>query len=520
MATDAGGYYERFFTVEGITIKANSYVQHVSLHNAAGVIGGMMRSFRGDIRLCMSEAVPDIAIAPKGESLITLPEFLHLRGVISPTTGQRHDHSAGIASVGGTRRTLGIIESELLRGNYETIVHEIAHAVQHLCFSQDEHDEWNRFYRATKRAGLFPGAYGMTNSREFFAVFSESYFDRPCARQRRWDKVDRELTGHKLRADFPEIFGFLERVYESWEVGSYFTAGTPDRDILGKLYEATTGPKWTNSENWLSETPIEEWHGVTVGDHGRVTRLQLSDNGLSGEIPRELGNLAELDVLLLHENQLTGEIPPELGNLANLTVLSLSENQLSGQIPSELGNLANLTELIITRNRLTGEIPPELGNLANLEHLNLSGNQLSGQVPSELGNLTNLRGLSLSGNQLSGQIPSELGSLASLRELILTRNQLTGEIPSELDNLAELGYLYLGGNQLTGEIPPELGNLANLRWLYMWENQLSGQIPSELGNLANLERLRLSGNQLSGCIPGALHGVPETDLDALNLPSC
>ena len=33
-------------------------------------------------------------------------------------------------------------------------------------------------------------------------------------------------------------------------------------------------------------------------------------------------------------NQLSEEIPPELGNLANLTRLNLSDNQLSGCVPS------------------------------------------------------------------------------------------------------------------------------------------------------------------------------------------
>ena len=49
--------------------------------------------------------------------------------------------------------------------------------------------------------------------------------------------------------------------------------------------------------------------------------------------------------LVLWGNELTGEIPVELGTLANLTSLSLSQNQLTGEIPTELGSLANLEEL-------------------------------------------------------------------------------------------------------------------------------------------------------------------------------
>ena len=44
---------------------------------------------------------------------------------------------------------------------------------------------------------------------------------------------------------------------------------------------------------------------------------------MSGEVPAELGSLANLEELSLYVNQLSGEIPAELGNLANLQWLSL-----------------------------------------------------------------------------------------------------------------------------------------------------------------------------------------------------
>ena len=323
--------------------------------------------------------------------------------------------------------------------------------------------------------------------------------------------------------------------------------GTPegDRAALVALHNATGGPNWERNNNWLSDVPISEWSGVTTDGNGRVTELFLRENQLSGEIPPELGNLANLKLLYLEGNQLSGGIPPELGNLANLTGLglyrnqlsggippalgnlanlsrlSLGNNQLSGEIPPELGNLANLTSLSLGSNQLSGEIPPALGNLANLSRLFLYRNQLSGEIPPELGNLANLTSLSLGSNQLSGEIPPWLGNLANLTSLSLSSNQLSGEIPPALGNLANLTSLFLGYNQLSGEIPPELGNLANLEWLDLGSNQLSGEIPPELGNLANLTSLFLSGNQLSGCVPSSLSG----QLDRINsglrgLPFC
>ena len=248
-----------------------------------------------------------------------------------------------------------------------------------------------------------------------------------------------------------------------------------DRDALVFLYHSTGGPGWTNSHNWLSDAPLGEWHGVTTNAGGRVVRLELYDNGLSGEIPSELVDLENLEWLDLSDNELTGEIPPELGNLASLTWLGLSENDLSGRIPSELDGLTGLVSLYLSSNKLSGEIPAELGGLASLMWLHLDSNDISGEIPPELGNLT------------------------------------------------ELTYLELHENNLTGRIPPELGNLSYLETLRLGENRLSGEIPPELGELPGLLNLTLTltGNQLSGCVPARLRNVAwENDLGALGLPQC
>ena len=103
-----------------------------------------------------------------------------------------------------------------------------------------------------------------------------------------------------------------------------------------------------------------------------------------------MGSLANLeDRCPYRDNQLSGEIPPELGSLANLEWLWLNNNQLTGTIPAELGNLTNLEELFLQGNQLSGEIPPELGSLANLEWLWLTGNQLTGCVPASLRDVAN-----------------------------------------------------------------------------------------------------------------------------------
>jgi len=118
-----------------------------------------------------------------------------------------------------------------------------------------------------------------------------------------------------------------------------------------------------------------------------TTYLDLSEMGLSGEIPSEIGDLTNLSNLDLGGNQLSGEISSEICNLTNLTELELGGNQLSGEIPSCIGNLTNLTFLHLEYNQLSGEIPSEIGNLTNLIWLNFIHNQLSGEIPSSICNL-------------------------------------------------------------------------------------------------------------------------------------
>ena len=271
----------------------------------------------------------------------------------------------------------------------------------------------------------------------------------------------------------------------------------PERDALEALYLATGGPGWINSDNWMSDAPLGDWHGVET-ELGSVTHLILPDNRLSGQIPSQLDNLTNLESLYLLSNDLSGPVPTELGNLAKLRELDLSANKLSGRIPTELGDLDNLESLRLNNNDFSGPIPTELGDLAKLSWSDLSDNRLSGTIPTELGDLDNLLGLGLGHNQLSGRIPPELGNLTYLWTLYLADNQLSGPIPNELGTLGNLVALYLHDNELSGPIPPELGNLGRLFVAAFDRNALSGPLPAELANLTMLGALYLDGNDFTG----------------------
>ena len=126
---------------------------------------------------------------------------------------------------------------------------------------------------------------------------------------------------------------------------SEITVENPDRAALVALYSATDGPNWTNNENWLTDRPLRQWYGVFASS-GRVRRLDLRENNLSGQISPEIGKLTSLSQLTLDRNALTGPIPPELGMLVDMEGLALQHNNLdAGPIPVEFANLVNLQRL-------------------------------------------------------------------------------------------------------------------------------------------------------------------------------
>ena len=229
-----------------------------------------------------------------------------------------------------------------------------------------------------------------------------------------------------------------------------------DRAALVAFYNATGGPNWSRSANWLSEEPIGRWEGIVANGMGRVSQIRLNDNQLAGQLPAELGNLDHLEVVELGENKLTGPIPGALVNLVALRRFQLPGNELTGPISQGFGNIPGLVNLNLSRNKFTGEIPASLGNLTALELLSLGDNELTGSIPASLGNVR------------------------SLRNLWLTRNRLTGEIPDSLGNLVNVGILLLGSNDLTGSIPRSLGNLTSLTILTLHRNRLTGTIPASL----------------------------------------
>ena len=267
-----------------------------------------------------------------------------------------------------------------------------------------------------------------------------------------------------------------------------------DCTTLAALYDSAGGENWTNSANWKTEAPLEQWYGVSIeSSTGRVSSLDLSKNNLSGTIP-DLSNLGRLGHLVLFDNNLSGTIPA-LNGFVQLKRLHLSKNSLSGTIP-DLSGLIMLEQLDIDYNNLGGTIP-DLSSLGSLKAMYLGHNSLSGTIP-DLSALTDLKRLHLSRNSLSGTVP-DLSSLTDLNWFDLSRNSLSGTVP-DLSSLTELDWFDLSGNNLSGTIP-DLSALAGLSSVYLDGNGFTGTVSASSFPTQSLLLLDLSDNSLSGTVP-------------------
>ena len=337
-----------------------------------------------------------------------------------------------------------------------------------------------------------------------------------------------------------------------------------DIDVLTGLHEAMDGDSWTVSEGWLQDLVLDTWFGVTTDSLGKVVRLRLPGNGLSGELPEEVAELENLTRLDIGGNDLTGQLPKALMDLAleefryadtelcvpddpafrrwlnsigthrgtGVVCPDLDDRQILQVFYEALGGEnwinndswltdaplddwygvdtdgeGNVVSLRLPSNLLVGKLPPEIGGLSHLNYLYLARNyHLEGPLPPEFFDLSELRVLFMWSTSLGG-LPPEIGRLSRLQYLSLNSASLTGTIPPELGELAELRQLDLSRNYLFGDIPPELGKLSKLEQFNLFYCELEGRIPPELGNLSSVKQLNLRYNHLTGELPATLGGL-------------
>lgn len=274
-----------------------------------------------------------------------------------------------------------------------------------------------------------------------------------------------------------------------------------DSLALVDFYRAMKGAEWVEDSNWVSEAPLELWHGVTTSEEGRVAGVRLPSNNLVGFLPFSIGQLNYLEVLDLSSNRIGGEFPVPINKLVNLVELNLNDNVMKCDLPITLASCFSLRVLRLARNEYLGELPYNFADLTRLEVIDLSGNKLTGPLPFDIGRITNLRVLRASNNQLSGSLPSSIGSLSALEILDLANNKIIGSLPGTVGGCFDLQEVYLQNNRLNDTLTGSIGVLRKLRRLNLQQNAMVGSIPTTIGGCRALEHLNLSSNALTGAVP-------------------
>ena len=294
----------------------------------------------------------------------------------------------------------------------------------------------------------------------------------------------------------------------------------PDLAPLLALFDSTDGNYWGRYDLWFSNEPLGTWYGITTNAEGRVTKIDLTGNSLSGPIPAEPSQLEYLEELNLSSNRLSGKIPDSLADLPVLTYLNLASNLLTGPIPSEIGVTQPLADVDLSGNRLSGSIPLNLVSSESLRRISLRYNRLSGGIPREFPIKSNLVFVDFAYNQLTFEIPYEIERLRKLDKLLLNNNKLTEPIPSSIGKLSLLRILDLSSNRLTGVVPKEIALMARLLSLNLGNNHLSGTIPPDLADSPALTDLRIADNRFIGCVSTELRTIDYSDIEYSNVGYC
>ncbi|XP_022847511.1 probable LRR receptor-like serine/threonine-protein kinase At3g47570 [Olea europaea var. sylvestris] len=213
---------------------------------------------------------------------------------------------------------------------------------------------------------------------------------------------------------------------------------------------------------------INTLHGNIPQELGRLSSLKtfslsskrergLREEAESGEGAAGLVAVGVSPPLLLLLPPITTTIPSHLWSLREFGQSKVKKSfwvEPSGRVPKNLGNLQNLQILIFKRNQLTNDpsmleldFLTSLKNCRKLKIIDMEFNSFDGILPKSF-------------DKFSASVESFIayqcgikGNLISLQNLDPSNNSLDGVIPESLEKLVYLEYFDVLFNELSGEIP-------------------------------------------------------------------
>ena len=306
-----------------------------------------------------------------------------------------------------------------------------------------------------------------------------------------------------------------------------------DYKALKAIWEALDGPNWyyagqnyNKGCNWDFNKDIDLWGdqpGVHLHSNGRVARLDLSDFGVRGAIPEELGNLTELVELYVgtHNDTNVLEYDPSLD--MHQTLLQRAENRMSNhkQFLALRHPAPQMSEPCARGLREHGIVVPETalydkgysesqlidqktGKNIRLYDV-ISGKLCNGvtSLPESIGNLTKLEYFYIANGEVES-LPESIGNLESLTDIEIYNCPKMKQFPTQISRLPELISVNISNNKQWSaeEIYKGLDALANgasrekIQILYCTDNNLE-ELPESFSQMTKIGLLDLESNNIS-----------------------
>ncbi|XP_031126947.1 receptor-like protein EIX2 [Ipomoea triloba] len=249
----------------------------------------------------------------------------------------------------------------------------------------------------------------------------------------------------------------------------------------------------------------------TFGDMSILENLYLGDNSFTGETPKSFENLTHLQILSLGGNHLKESIVELSKKLSkstresSLQTLDLSDNRLFGELPKDIGTrFPSLRELGLRGNQLQGVLPESIGKLSMLEQLDVSSNSLQGIVSeAHFLNLANLQVLSLSFNlALSFNLSHNWVPPFQILFLLLANCKVGPQFPKWLQTQTKILHLDISYGNISDTIPEWFWNSAlNFGYMNLSYNNIGGRLSDLSTNSNSFLEIDLSYNHFWGPIP-------------------
>ncbi|EEE64420.1 hypothetical protein OsJ_19264 [Oryza sativa Japonica Group] len=178
----------------------------------------------------------------------------------------------------------------------------------------------------------------------------------------------------------------LINAVEVYSVISTANIGTDSQDVSAIM---TIKAKYQVKKNWMGDPCLPRnlaWDNLTcsyaISNPARITSLNLSKIGLSGEISSSFGNLKALQYLDLSNNNLTGSIPNALSQLSSLTIFTGGEDDDGWLMVDNNDGAAGGRQR--QRWRTVEGAARAVEGRRRREQRDLTGNQLNGTIPPGL----------------------------------------------------------------------------------------------------------------------------------------